>query len=79
MAGRTGHTPERTCRVCREKHPQKKLQRWVVIDGVASHDASGKLPGRGWYACSKPECQNRITQVAAGQARARSRTSQRNK
>ena len=79
MAGRTGHTPERTCRVCREKHPQNQLQRWVVIDGVASHDASRNLPGRGWYACDKPACLAHISQIAAGQARARSRTSQRNK
>ncbi|RPH34213.1 MAG: YlxR family protein [Chloroflexi bacterium] len=55
---RPDHQPQRTCAVCRTVHSKREMQRVVrTADGAAVVDASGRLPGRGTYLCSDPDCQ----------------------
>jgi len=50
--------PERSCAVCRKKMPQAQLQRWTVIDGLATPNIQD---GRGYYSCSG--CADKAKQV----------------
>ena len=65
----TSHGPERQCRVCRIRLPKTQLERWVITPTGLVLDSSRSLPGRGWYACSKPSCSRHITQAITGQAK----------
>lgn len=54
-AGR--HVPMRMCVICRQRFEQRALTRHVLAeDNTFMADAPRKLPGRGWYLCSAPEC-----------------------
>lgn len=48
--------PVRTCTGCRRRRPKRELVRFVSVDGVLTHDPSGRAPGRGAYTCAKPAC-----------------------
>ncbi len=59
---RSGHTPIRSCKVCRTRKPQQDLQRWVLDgNGRVIEDKNQKLSGRGAYVCSQ-DCYNKIQQ-----------------
>jgi len=49
-------TPRRTCIVCRQVSGKRELFRLVYTEVGLQVDKTGKLPGRGAYVCSKPEC-----------------------
>lgn len=49
---------QRTCVICREKKPKKKLFRFTIDKGEIRFDKQQKELGRGFYICSK-ECWNR--------------------
>lgn len=52
--------PERMCRICRGKHPQAELTRWVrSADGTLLRDDTKRSPGRGYYSCS-PACADKL-------------------
>jgi predicted RNA-binding protein YlxR (DUF448 family) len=49
--------PQRTCVACREVKDKREMVRIVRLpDGKVSIDPGGRLPGRGAYICSKPDC-----------------------
>ncbi len=50
-----GHTPERTCILCREKFEKSQLLRIVKNGESISIDETHKQDGRGAYICK--ECQ----------------------
>ncbi len=54
---RPRHIPKRTCVACRVVQEKRGLQRIVRgADGIVRVDATGKLPGRGVYLHTDPEC-----------------------
>lgn len=55
-----GHIPERTCRGCGRKGPQKTMIRFVVAHGQLIEDSSRCLPGRGFYCCDEDGCRARM-------------------
>ena len=57
MAGKTTHTPVRTCLGCRVKKPKAEMQRVVVEDGAVTIDSKQNKPSRGAYVCSE-DCYN---------------------
>ncbi|ROQ90195.1 YlxR family protein [Desulfosoma caldarium] len=63
MRGR-GHTPYRTCIVCRTKRPKRDLVR-LVLDAqrLVVPDLRQRLPGRGAYVC--PMCLNGVSKSKA--------------
>jgi hypothetical protein len=49
--------PQRTCVACREVKNKRDLIRIVRMpDGKVNIDPRGRLPGRGAYICSSPDC-----------------------
>ena len=49
--------PMRMCVSCRERFPKKELNRIVASpDGEVKVDPTGRMPGRGAYVCSNPDC-----------------------
>lgn len=73
-AGRA-HIPIRMCVICRERSPKTALARYTVvtttggsepspapdpITGLAE-DRARTRHGRGFYACDKPACRERLT------------------
>jgi len=48
--------PIRTCAGCRRRRPKDELVRFVSVDGVLSHDPSGRASGRGVYTCAEQAC-----------------------
>ena len=49
--------PMRMCVTCRERFPKKELTRIVATpDGEVKVDPTGRMPGRGAYVCSNPDC-----------------------
>jgi uncharacterized protein len=50
------HIPERSCVACRHKKEKRELIRLVCNSNKVEIDLQGKMPGRGAYLCSKPEC-----------------------
>ncbi len=65
------HVPTRQCRVCRQRAPKSSLERWVVSLEGPVRDNEQIMPGRGWYLCNQPQCQQYGTQAIQGQARKR--------
>lgn len=51
----------RTCVICKKKTDQKELVRLVLVDGELVYDMKRKLPGRGYYVCSKKECIEKLS------------------
>ena len=67
---KTGHTPLRTCRVCRTQAPKRDLERWVAVSETETRlDLTYTLPGRGWYTCREASCSRQAINVISGQAR----------
>jgi uncharacterized protein len=57
MAMRVRKTPIRTCVICRQSFPKKRLVRIVRTPaGHVAVDRTGKASGRGAYVCPEPEC-----------------------
>ena len=54
------------CVICRQRFAKSQLLRYVpAMEGSATGngleaDASQTKPGRGWYVCSDPKCQERF-------------------
>jgi predicted RNA-binding protein YlxR (DUF448 family) len=48
--------PLRTCLGCGQKGLKGDLVRIVMVDGVLTVDAQGRLPGRGAYVCPREGC-----------------------
>jgi predicted RNA-binding protein YlxR (DUF448 family) len=46
------HQPERSCRVCRSKHPKSEMTRWTIQDGHLVRDEHQTALGRGYYSDS---------------------------
>ena len=60
------HHPQRTCAVCRQLHAKREMDRIVrTAEGQAVPDPSGRMPGRGTYVCTDPDCR-----TSAGRAQA---------
>ena len=56
-----GHTPQRSCVICRSKLPKCQLSRHVLSDsGKLIHDERRVLPGRGYYVCTRTACVERF-------------------
>jgi predicted RNA-binding protein YlxR (DUF448 family) len=60
------HIPIRTCVICRERFPKTALARYTVL-ATPGETAPGLVedrrrtrPGRGFYACGKPACRERV-------------------
>lgn len=51
-----GHTPIRTCVVCRRRRPKRELVRIVASPQGVALDERAQLPGRGAYVCPDPAC-----------------------
>ncbi|TQN32447.1 hypothetical protein FHX37_2407 [Haloactinospora alba] len=49
-------SPVRTCVGCRSRAAQSDLVRLVVEDGVVTPDPTRRMPGRGAYLHSDPQC-----------------------
>lgn len=63
----TRHTPVRTCVVCRQKFPQKELERFTYpAPGLFLPDAGSKKEGRGYYFCQSPVCQRKKPRFRPG-------------
>lgn len=57
MSSKAKHVPLRTCSICRLRGSKYDLIRIVRSpDGQPVIDIAGKLPGRGVYICTDPEC-----------------------
>jgi hypothetical protein len=60
---RSGHTPIRTCIICRRKFFKHDLLRFVCPDkdddGLIP-DPEHKMPGRGFYLCGSESCQEKM-------------------
>jgi uncharacterized protein len=50
------HNPERSCVACRAKKGKRELIRLVCSSNKVEVDVQAKIPGRGAYLCSNPEC-----------------------
>ena len=48
-----GREPLRTCVVCREVRAKSELVRLVTSEGRIVADRTGRMPGRGAYACGE--------------------------
>ena len=59
MNGPRKHVPIRSCVVCREKDPKRRLTRVVRVDDALQVDPTGKMNGRGAYVCDKEICRER--------------------
>ena len=58
--------PMRQCLGCREMKQKRELIRVVRSpEGAISLDSKGKMPGRGAYVCSDPECLKRAVKSKA--------------
>jgi predicted RNA-binding protein YlxR (DUF448 family) len=56
----TRRQPQRTCVSCRETGDKRRLTRLIRSpDGRVQLDATGRLPGRGAYLCSRQSCWQR--------------------
>lgn len=62
MGRQTTTVPMRRCRICYQQKPKSELQRWVIQEGKLVADATGKLPGRGYYSCCE-EHSNKLAQA----------------
>ena len=59
MAGKTAHTPIRSCKSCRKKLAKQDLQRWVMENNQPVLDEAQIKPSRAAYICSD-DCYNNI-------------------
>ncbi len=66
----TKKTPIRTCCACGLKSNKSAFVRVVRSkDGIIELDTSGRMPGRGTYVCTNPQCVNKaIKQNKLGRA-----------
>ncbi len=54
-------TPERMCVICRQRFPRGTLRRYVLSPtGEACFDEHQTMPGRGWYLCTNPCCEQKF-------------------
>lgn len=60
---RPRHIPQRTCVACRQVQAKGTLVRVVRTAEGVFPDPKGKLPGRGAYLHSRPECWQRMSAV----------------
>ncbi len=70
MRTRTAHTPERSCRVCRNKLPKWELERWVIVENQLRLDKKQTMPGRGVYSC-RSSCSVKIDQYIKPRTKSR--------
>ena len=56
MHSKAGHTPERTCVVCRTKRAQAELLPFLLIPEGIVFDLEHKLMQRKYYLCHSSEC-----------------------
>ena len=59
MAGKTAHTPIRSCKSCRKKLAKSELQRWVLENNEPVLDEKQNMSARGVYVCGE-DCYNNI-------------------
>jgi predicted RNA-binding protein YlxR (DUF448 family) len=59
VAGKTAHTPIRSCKSCRKKLAKNQLQRWVLENNEPVLDENQNISARGAYVCSN-DCYNNI-------------------
>lgn len=59
MAGKTAHTPIRSCKSCRKKLAKNQLQRWVLENKVIVYDEKQNLSARAVYVCGE-DCYNSV-------------------
>lgn len=68
---RTNLSPERTCRMCRDRFPKNELERWVLRGDDLILDSKRTEPGRGWYSCKRPTCSRKMHEIGAQVAQSR--------
>ena len=62
-AATSTHAPTRMCTVCSGRFPKTELTRFVCPGPGADapvEDPAQRLPGRGMYLCSAPQCRKRF-------------------
>lgn len=59
-ASNVGHTPIRSCVICRKQKLQSELLYFKVRDGEIVFDFKRKLFGRGYYVCDDNNCIDRM-------------------
>lgn len=63
--------PVRMCVICRRRFAKAELNRHVLTaQGILSIDAKKTRPGRGWYVCSDPVCEQKFAKYRPGARRA---------
>lgn len=63
--------PVRMCVICRRRLAKAELKRHVLTaQGNLSIDAKKTRPGRGWYVCSDPVCEQKFAKYRPGTRRA---------
>ena len=55
-ASKAGCVPIRTCVICKRKHEQRILIRFVLLNKKIVLDLFRKLPSRGYYVCNENHC-----------------------
>lgn len=66
--------PVRMCVICRRRLAKAELKRHVLTtQGILSMDAEKTRPGRGWYVCSDPVCEQKFAKYRPGTRRAAAR------
>jgi uncharacterized protein len=55
-ASNAGHTPQRTCVICRKKLVKSELLRFAILDKEAVFDMGNTFPDRGYYVCDDNNC-----------------------
>ncbi|MSS26930.1 YlxR family protein [Desulfovibrio sp. PG-178-WT-4] len=66
----TPQGPVRMCVICRRRFAKAELNRHVLTaQGNLSIDAEKTRPGRGWYVCSDPVCEQKFAKYRPGARR----------